>query len=293
MTPLMIVKLATVLSIVLLLFGLALRAKIADLGYLVREWRLGLGAFVAMFVCVPVAAFLLARFLDLQQPVAIALIAMALSPLPPILPGKQLKAGGEAGYVTGLMFGASLLSLVVAPLGVWVAAHLFDVDVSVAPSALVRPLLISVFAPIALGLLAAPLLGKSVPRVSEICTRAGTILLLLVVLAFLVLLGPPMWKLVGDGTLLVFAAVAIVGLIAGTLLGGPNPGDRSALALAASARHPGVALAIAVHTMPDVPLMPAAVVLSLIVSIVLSFPYLRMVGRKQGDGRGAAATPPS
>ncbi|TCM20874.1 putative Na+-dependent transporter [Novosphingobium sp. PhB165] len=280
MSLLVVVKLATVLSVVLLLFALALRAKVSDLMYLVIHWRLGLGAFVAMFVLVPAAAFLMIYLVELPRPVVIAVAAMALSPLPPILPGKQLKAGAESCYVTGLLFGATIVSLFVVPIGLAIASRIFAVDVSISPLALLKPLAISVLIPLVLGLLAQPLFGCAVPRVSAIVSKVGTILLLLVVIAFVIILAPAFWRLAGNGTLVAFAVMAVVGLAAGYWLGGPDRGDKAALSLAASTRHPGVALAIVTQTIPNVPLVPAAVVLSLVVSTLIGIPFLHYLGRK-------------
>ncbi len=73
----------------------------------------------------------------------------------------------------------------------------------------------------------------------------------------------------------------MLGLAAGYWLGGPNEGDRAALALAASTRHPGVAIAVASHALADIPLVPAAVVLFLIVSMAISIPFLMLVGQRE------------
>lgn len=281
MSVLTVVKLATVWSVVLLLFGLALRARTADLTYLLRNWRLGLQAFVAMFLIVPGAALLIARAFDLNWAVEIALVCMALSPLPPILPGKQLKAGGEGSYVTGLLFGASIVSIIVAPIWITVASRLFGMNVSLSPQGLIKPILISVLIPVVAGLIAAPLLGGKAERVRSIAMKVGTLLLVVVVIAFVIILGPTFWKLVGDGTILAFAGLAVLGLAAGYWLGGPNEGDRAALALAASTRHPGVAIAVASHALADIPLVPAAVVLFLIVSMAISIPFLVLVGQRE------------
>ena len=61
----------------------------------------------------------------------------------------------------------------------------------------------------------------------------------------MIAVGPAIVSLVGNGTVLVIAAVVAAGLAAGHWLGGPDPDDRTALAIASSMRHPGVAMAIA------------------------------------------------
>lgn len=275
MNILLVLKLAMVLSIVLILFSLALRARHEDLVYLFKHWRLGIGAFVAMFVIVPALAIFMAGAFELNPAVKVALVAIAFSPLPPILPGKQVRAGGEACYVTGLLFGATVASIVVAPFGVAFAASLFDVEAGITAGQVAKPLVLTVLLPLVLGLLAAPLLGTAVPRVSELARKLGGGILLVVLVILLVLMAPGIWAVIGQGTLFVLAVLIVGGLIAGYALGGFDKGDRATLALAAATRHPGVAIAIAASTFPDEKLAPAAIVLSLLLSTVLCIPFMR------------------
>ena len=82
-------------------------------------------------------------------------------------------------------------------------------------------------------------------------------------------------------------AFSLAGLAAGHLLGGPDPDDRVVLALATASRHPGVALAIASANFPGQKLVPVAVLLYLIVSAIVSIPYL--TGRRRQHGGIASA----
>jgi BASS family bile acid:Na+ symporter len=93
---------------------------------------------------------------------------------------------------------------------------------------------------------------------------------------------PVIVSLIGNGTIVALAAFIVDGLITGHLLGGPGAEEPSVLALATAARHPGVALAIASENFPEQKLAPAAILLYLIVSAVLSIPY--MIWRKWHAG---------
>jgi hypothetical protein len=74
----------------------------------------------------------------------------------------------------------------------------------------------------------------------------------------------------------------VIGLITGHLLGGPDSEDRTVLALATAARHPGVAMAIASANFPEQKLAPAAILLYLLLSALLSIPYV-MWRRRHGE----------
>jgi hypothetical protein len=76
------------------------------------------------------------------------------------------------------------------------------------------------------------------------------------------------------GVLLAIAAIVLFGLLVGHLLGGPDAGNRGALALATSARHPGLAIALSTANFPhDREAIIAAVLLFLLANLVLTLPY--------------------
>src|SRR5271156_5023327 len=98
MNPQEIVGLTLKASIILTLFGFGLGATRGDLLYVLRRPRVLARSLVAMFVIMPLFTILLTTEFHFQRPVMIALIALAISPVPPLLPRKVTKAGGLAPY---------------------------------------------------------------------------------------------------------------------------------------------------------------------------------------------------
>jgi BASS family bile acid:Na+ symporter len=81
-----------------------------------------------------------------------------------------------------------------------------------------------------------------------------------------------------------------LGLAVGHLFGGPNPEDRTVLALSTATRHPGVALAIAGANAPGGnKTVLAAVLLYLIVNAIVSIPYVNWRKHRQQTRLAAAA----
>ena len=95
-----------------------------------------------------------------------------------------------------------------------------------------------------------------------------------------------MVSMIGNGTLLALALFTIVGLAVGHWLGGDNADHRTVLALATSARHPAVALAIAGTNFQQQRDVLAVVLLYLLVGTVVAFPYV--VWRKRRHAAAAA-----
>jgi bile acid:Na+ symporter, BASS family len=114
-------------------------------------------------------------------------------------------------------------------------------------------------------------------RAAKPVAQVADVLLLIAVIPILIRVWPAVFSLVGNGTVLIMLVIAMLALASGHLLGGPDPDDRGVLALASSARHPGIAIA---HlNFPDQKLAPAAVILYLLVSAIVTAPYLKWTAR--------------
>jgi BASS family bile acid:Na+ symporter len=268
-----LIKLVITASILLLVFALGLRATVEDVTYLFRRPARFLRGFLAMGVIVPAVAAGLAALFDLYRAVEIALVALALSPVPPILPSKQFKLGGRSRYVFGLLVAASLTAIVVVPLALEVLGWLFRREVHVGAAVVARIVGVTVLLPMAAGLAVQRMAPRVAERIAPLAARVGNLLLLAGLVPILIAMGPAVWSLIGNGTVLAIAAVVVAGLLAGHWLGGPDPDDRTALAIASSMRHPGVALAIARVNFPDEKLVPAAVLLFILVNLIVTLPY--------------------
>jgi BASS family bile acid:Na+ symporter len=271
-----IVKLVVVLAVVLIVLAIGLRARRADPLLLLRNPELGVRAMFSMFVAFPLFVLLVTWLLPLGQPVRAALLALAVSPMPPLLPKKGEDVGGKGDYVIGLLILATIVSIFVVPVMAWLVLKIFHIQASFEPWAMAKVLLVTVAVPLTAGIVLGKLLPGAAPRLSALANRAGMAMLLLGVAALLYLVGPAILGTLGQGALATFAAIIAFGLLVGHLLGGPDPGTRGALAVATAARHPGVALVLATTVFPEheVPIM-GAVLLYLLANLILTIPYVR------------------
>lgn len=278
------VKLLLSASILLLVFALGLQASFADATSLLRNflrrpnWLLR--ALVSMYVIVPAAALVLALAFDLPPGLRTGLLAMAIAPIPPILPGKQLKFGGDRAYVFGLLVAVSLSSIVVIPLMVLLFDLIFERDTVFGPGSVLQVVGMSILLPLAVGLATRQWLPNLAERIAPWVSRIGTITLFASVLPILVAAWPMIVPLWGQGVLLASIALAVVALAAGHLLGGADPSVRATLAIASAMRHPGVALALVARHAVDEPRGVAVVLLYLLVATVLTTVYGLWYGRR-------------
>lgn len=260
-------------SILMTVFGFGLQATPDDVLYVVRRPSLLGRSFVAMFLIMPIIAVAMARLFALHPAVEIALIALAVSPIPPILPGREEKAGGHRSYALGLMAITGIVSIVTVPASVAILGHYLTRPFSMSSAAIARVVLVMAVLPLAAGLVCRQLWPASAARIAKPIDLVAKVLLVIGVLAILAGVLPPTYALVGNGSIVAMAAFVATGLAIGHGLGGPGAEDRTVLALSTASRHPAIALAIAKANFPDEPYLGAAIVLFLLVNLVVAIPY--------------------
>lgn len=274
------ILLALQISIALTVFGFGLQATPGDLSSALRHRALMGRSLVAMFVVMPIVAVVLVQTTHLLPAVQIGLIALAISPVPPLLPRRQMKAGGDTAYALGLMVLATLLSIIVVPLGAKLLGRYFGEPFAMPSASITRVVLLMAIAPLVAGLALRTYLPRAAERISRPVGLVSQVLLTLGILPVLFVALPTVFSLVGNGTLLAMIAFVAAGLVAGDWLGGPDTDKRIVLALSTASRHPAIALAIARANHPNESDLGAAILLYLLVNLLVTLPYSAWRGRR-------------
>jgi BASS family bile acid:Na+ symporter len=236
-----------------------------------------------MSVLIPIVTLIVCRSFSLHPAVIVGLVTLSVAPVGALFSAAMmpLVAPGNAAYARGLLFASALLSVILTPVAVQVIAKIYGGDLQVPPLAIARVVLTSVLLPLGVGLL----LGNRWPStrgwIPTIQKTSG--LVLTGCLIAILILG---WSRIGlvlrGGTFTAIAIVTLAGLAIGHLLGGPESDDRTVLACAAVARHPGVALTVASFTNQE--LAPVGVMLAFLVSAIAAVPYKRWRQRLRASG---------
>ena len=277
-------------SVCLIVFSLGLGSTQEDAFYLLSRPRQLVRSLLSMNVVMPLVAAGLAAVFDFPGALNISLVALAVSPVPPILPMRQLRAGGRAPYAVGLLMAAALLAIVFIPLAVKLIALGFGKEAHVPEAAVARLVAITVLVPIAAGIVVRRRVPAFAARAARPISLGAMALLGVVVVLLLIRAWRPAVSLIGDGHVLAIAAFVAIGLIVGHVVGGPDPRDRVVLALATASRHPGVALAIAAANFPQESRVMGAILLYLLISLIVSVAYLAWRRRQLAGVAGAAKT---
>ena len=288
MMPAQLVPALMQASLALVVISLGLRTAPGDLTYLLRRPGLLLRSVLAMNVVTPLIAAALAAWLKLKPEVEVALVLLAVSPVPPVLPGKQVKAGGNESYAIGLLAISAVLSIAVVPASVALIGRAFGFDAHVPAAVIARVVVVSVLGPLFTGVLVRMLAPEFAAKVAKALSAVGSAVL---VILLVIGLGASWRSLVGSAgefTVIVVVAFVLLSLAAGHLLGGPDEHDRTVLALSTASRHPGVALAIAAAVAEDKSAVSSAILLAFVVGMLATGPYTR--ARR---GPRAAGEPPA
>jgi BASS family bile acid:Na+ symporter len=270
-----LVRVALVLSVLLIVLSVALRCTPRAVTSLFRNPSLLVRSLLSMNVLLPLFAALMVALVELRPAIEIALVALSISPVPPFLPRKQLALVADQEYVIGLLGASSLLAIVLAPLTVELVGVLSTRGFSLAPLAIAKVVGVTVLVPFLFGMIVRRVSPAFAERASPLADRIGILLLIIAIVPLIVKLWPAMASLLGSGTGLAIIAFTGVGLALGHMLGGPDSDHQTVLALATATRHPGVALTIAAGSFPDETLIAPALMLYLLVSAIVSTPYVR------------------
>jgi BASS family bile acid:Na+ symporter len=275
------ILLAIQVSIMLTVFGFGLQARLEDVLDVVRRPGRLARSFLAMFILMPALAVLLARVFELRPEVEIALVVLSLSPLPPLLPKRQDKAGGRDSFGLGLLVAMALLSIAWLPLAAHLVGLVFDRSFTVAPAVIAKIVFKIIVLPLLAGSVCRLLMPRRAERLARPAGLLGRWLLPAVGLLIVYLSRRELLALLGNGTLVVMVGFVAAGLAIGHRLGGPDPDDRTVLALSTACRHPGIALAAATANYPDDPHVASAILLYLLLNLLVCLPYVQWRRRRR------------
>jgi BASS family bile acid:Na+ symporter len=282
-----ITLLALQVSILSTVFGFGLNTTYGDLQYVARRPGLLARALLAVFVIMPVVAVALVRMFNFSATVEIVLVALAISPVPPLLPERETKAGGDASFGLGLMAILALVSIVAVPVAVEILERYFGRPLAMAPGAVAAIVLKAALVPLAAGMAVRAILPTVAERLEAVVALVGKVLLPLAIVALLVSTFSAIWAFVGPSTILAIVIFIAAGLGIGHVLGGPDSDHAVVLALSTACRHPAIALAIAATNFPDQRFGPL-ILLYLIVNIVMGIPYITWQKRQVAAARVSA-----
>ena len=259
------------ICVVVLILAIGMGSTVADATYLWRRPALLARSLLAMYVLVPLAILALVKLLPLVVGVKAALLALAVSAGAPLLPRKLGTVHGSP-YVFSLVVISSLLAILLVPAWVALLSRHFGAHVQLAPGTVAMALAKAFLLPLVIGMTFRAVRPKTADWLADRAIKMAGIGLIVCGALLLVNQWRILLHLGGRGMAALVCALFIA-LMIGHALGGPDPDDRTALAVACATRHIGIAVLVAgTFKGPRTLVLIAAYVIA---SAVVSIPYLR------------------
>jgi BASS family bile acid:Na+ symporter len=282
-----LLTLAFQVAIIGTVFGFGLKSTEDDLLYVVQRPGLLIRSLLSVLVVMPILAILFVKAFDLRQTVEVVLVALAISPVPPLLPQKESKAGGRRSYGIGLMLFLGLVAIVAIPLVIAILERVFSRSFTADSGAIARIILIAVLLPLVAGMTVRMLMPRIAERLEKPVRIVANGLLIVGVVVLLAVSWEAIWAAIGSGTMLALIAFVVAGLLVGHLLGGPEREHSVVLALSTACRHPAIALAVAAANYPD-QRFGGTIILYLLVSAIVCIPYVAWQRRRSTAATASA-----
>jgi BASS family bile acid:Na+ symporter len=229
-------------------------------------------ALVANFLIAPALAYFLTLLVALDRPYAIGLLLLGGAAGAPFLPKLAELAGGDIAFSVGLMLLLVVGSVVFMPF----VLPLMIPGLAADPWPLLRPLLLTMLLPLAVGMAVKNRSERFSADLRPILAAVSNVSMIAAVILLIALNFSAMLGTFGSGAVVVSVAFVIVSLWIGYLLGGPSASTRSVLALGTGQRNIAAALVIATQNFPTEP----GVVVMLLVSTFAGLVVLVLAARR-------------
>jgi BASS family bile acid:Na+ symporter len=239
-----------------------------------RNYKLIVLALLANFVLMPLASFLIARLLHLDQPLTVALLLLGTASGAPFLPLLARISKGNLAFAVGLMVLLMVVTVVYMPL----VLPLMLEGVSVDPMKIGRSLVFLMLLPLAIGLLVRARTSGIAAKIQPSLSRLSILSLALLIALLLITNMQNLLSLFGTRGVLASIFFIAAGAGIGWLLGGPHSDTRGVMALGTAQRNIAAALVVGGQNFND-PRVIVMVVVVAIVGLLLLMPFARYLAK--------------
>jgi BASS family bile acid:Na+ symporter len=245
------ILIAANVSLVMTMLCAGMGGIYGDRTYLSCRRGLLVRSLVSMVVLQPAFAVWLCYAFPLPMPVKLALLGLAISPMPPILPSGLMKVRGSRSFEVALSFVVAVASIATVPISLWAFYWFLDAPPRINYVTVALFVGLNILLPVAAGFAGRRLSAETTRRAVTLLTIGALGILGLVLVALLLRSRPALPSLLGHGTITAIVLLAVAGLGIGHLCGGPARKNRRVLAMATATRHPAIAISLASVASPN------------------------------------------
>jgi BASS family bile acid:Na+ symporter len=246
-----------------------------DRTYLSCRRGLLVRSLVSTIVLMPAFAVWLCYAFALPPAVKVALLGLAIAPMPPILPSGLMKVRGSRAFEVALAFVVAVATIVTVPVSLWAFSYFLGAPPHIDLARVALLVGLNILLPVAVGFAGRRLSAETTARMVTLLTIGAVGILVLVLIALVLRARPAIPAIIGTGTVTAIVLMAVAGLGIGHVCGGPARKNRRVLAMATATRHPALAIAVASAFPPyDERVAGAVIALTVLVTGAAAIPYL-------------------
>ncbi len=259
----------TVITVFDLVLGVGLRVNFSEIVAATRNPGLVARSLLANFVIAPFAILTTALAFELPTDVSIGMMLMAAAPFAPMAPAFVGIGKGNVHVAAGHMVIYCVLAVFLTPpLCRWLFTMLPGAgEVEFDVGAIILSLVITVFAPLAMGLA----IHEFAPKVAARLLRPVNVSSLVILVVAVVLIFFDQYEELSALGVTVFSAMILsteIPLAVGYALGGPGTDTRRAIGMGTGVRNLGIALLIATDSFAGTPVLLSVMAYSLVLILL-------------------------
>jgi predicted Na+-dependent transporter len=270
-----IAQISGLLFVVTSMLALSFKLSVQQMTQPLKDTRLVITALLGNFVLVPLLALAIIKVFPLAQPLQIGVILLGTAAGAPFIPKLVQGARGNVPYSVGLMFLIMVVTIFYMP----IVLPLLLPGVEINPWDVAKSLIVTMLIPLVIGML----IKSHSPDVADhwepVMTRISSMSILFLWVIGFGLNISNILSFIGTLGIGAMALLVIGSLMIGLLLGGRDPGVRSAMGLSTANRNGAAALLVATQNFPGTDTLPFVLVgLALLILILL--PTAKILSRR-------------
>ena len=271
------------LFVVTSMLAMSLSLSVQQMTQPLKNVRLVVLALLANFVLVPLLAFGITKVIPLEQSLQIGVILLGTAAGAPFIPKLVQGAKGNVAYAVGLMFLIMVVTIFYLPF----VLPLLLPGVEVNPWDIAQSLIVTMLIPLVLGMLIKSHSPDVADHWAPVMQKISGLSILIMMVVGLGLNISNILSFIGTRGIGAMALLIAGALLIGMLLGGRDPGVRTAMGLSTANRNGAAALLVATQNFSGTNTLPFVLV-GVIVMLLVVVP----VAKRMGMRNEAAAAPP-
>ena len=270
------------LFVVTSMLAMGMSLTLAQIIEPLKNGRLVALALLVNFVLVPLVAYVIILVIPLEQSLQTGLIVLSLSAGAPFLPKLVQGAKGNIAFGVGLMTLLMVVTIFYLP----IVLPLLVPDASISGWDIAKSLIVLMLIPLAIGLLLRSHSADVAAHWGPLMNKVSSISVLVLLVVALGLNVSNILNLIGSNGLLAMLLFIVASLIIGLLLGGRDPGTRSALGLGTAQRNVSAAILVSAQNFSGSDTLPFVLVAAILLLLVL-LPTAKLLSRRTDTAKPA------